>query len=100
MHPQVLGATVLVSTCFFYASWILMPQIVRRWLMKYLLRLPLPTRWIAFLKKAAEQPASCACSGCNRTLAPTKDQFSAPASSQKEKQLTHRLIFQARKKQN
>ena len=100
MHPQVLGVTVLVSACFFYASWILMPQMLKRWLIKHLLRLPFPTRWIAFLKKASEQPASCACSGCDRTPARKKDYFSVPASSQKEKQLTHRLIFQARKKQN
>ncbi len=62
---QSLAVFVVVSCCFVYAAWSLMPQVARRTLANGLLRLPLPRQLVFTLRKAASASDRCQCSGCD-----------------------------------
>lgn len=64
MDSESLLVFTLVSACFVYAAWTLLPQAARRALSTGLLHLPLPRRWAAYLQKMKQATALCQCSGC------------------------------------
>ena len=93
MDSESLLVFTLVSACFVYAAWTLMPQAARRALSTGLLRLPLPQRWSAYLQKMTQAPAGCQCSGCEHAP-PVKRRSSqkvGPTQAQP-------LVFHPRKK--
>jgi hypothetical protein len=91
MTLQTLIVFVVVSCCFGYAAWTLLPQVTRRAMAKSLLRLPLPGSWRFSLEKAASASGACHCSGCDKGLIQRElQQKAAPNSAQP-------LIFHRRK---
>jgi hypothetical protein len=56
---------LLVTGCFVYAAWSLLPQAALRPLSKGLLRLPLPGAWRLFLQNTLSSAGGCHCSGCD-----------------------------------
>jgi hypothetical protein len=66
MLLQSLIVFMLVTGCFMYAAWTLMPQSVRRLLGRGLLRLPLPEALRSICQKADSAAVGCHCSGCDR----------------------------------
>jgi len=70
MHALQLGVVVLiVAGCCAHATWTLLPLAARRAVANTLLRLPLPTRLAAPLRRAASVSEGCACTGCDRSKA-------------------------------
>lgn len=63
MHLQTLAVALLVSLCGVYVVWTLMPSTARRALARSLLRWPLPERFAARMRSAA-QASSGGCHGC------------------------------------
>lgn len=88
MWVQSLIVFFVVACCFVYAAWTLMPQAVRRAMVKGLLRLPLPPPWRPGLQQAASAATACHCSGCDHE--PRKESSSSTV---------HVLIFHPRKRQ-
>ena len=68
MTLQTLIVFVVVSCCFGYAAWTLLPQVARRAMAKNLLRLPLRGTLRVNLEKAASASGACHCSGCDQGL--------------------------------
>ena len=87
MTLQSLIVFMLVTGCFVYAAWTLLPQVVRRALANGLLRLPLPRSWVSGLQQAANAAAGCQCSGCEHA----QPKASPPG--------TQALVFYPRKRQ-
>jgi hypothetical protein len=91
MTLQTLIVFFVVSCCFGYAAWTLLPQVARRTMGKSLLRLPLPGSWQFNLEKIAGASGGCDCSGCDRgSIKRELQRKAAPNSAQP-------LIFHARK---
>lgn len=65
MALQSMLVFLLVTGCFVYAAWSLLPQVARRPLTNGLLRLPLPIAWRAALQKTLSTSGGCHCSGCD-----------------------------------
>jgi hypothetical protein len=82
MSLQFFVMTIVVSCCFVYATWTLMPQSGKVWLAQSLLRLPLPVSLpvslLASLQKVAQQSSACNCSGCDRAPGSKKGIFQKP----------------------
>ena len=74
---QALIVALLVLGCSVYAAWTLMPAVARRAIASSLLKLPLPTRFAAKMRKAATVSSGCGCDSCDH--APAK---SAPKPPQ------------------
>ncbi|MBA3056734.1 MAG: hypothetical protein KJ614_17690 [Gammaproteobacteria bacterium] len=72
MELQSIIVGLLVAGSFVYAAWSLSPQAARRLLAQALLRCPLPPSLAKFLRQAAQAPAGCNCSGCDRAPAHIK----------------------------
>ena len=92
MSLESLLVLALVSACFVYAAWTLMPQAARRALSAGLLHLPLPRRWVAYLQKMKQATALCQCSGCEH--APVRSGTPQKAGPT----LAQPLVFHPRKK--
>lgn len=94
MALQSLITSVVVSFCFVYAAWSLMPQAGRRTVSRALLRLPLPMQLTTSLQGMLRTPAGCDCAGCDKAtvplVRPVKLLTTASAS-------THVLRFHPRK---
>jgi hypothetical protein len=70
---QALIVAALVTGCFVYAVWVLMPQALRRSVALVLTRQPALAQW-APLRRAAAQPAGgCGCDGCDKAAKPAGD---------------------------
>jgi hypothetical protein len=96
---QSLAVFAVVSFCFVYAAWTLLPQVARRALAKGLLRLPLPQQLAFTLRKAASAPAGCQCSGCDRAQ-PEVSQISQVSGAAKVSSSSSQvLVFHPRKRQ-
>jgi hypothetical protein len=65
---EVLIVFVVVTCCFGYSAWTLLPPIARREVAKRLLRLPLKGPLRFKLEMAARASAGCHCSGCDRAV--------------------------------
>ena len=68
MTLQSLAVFVVVTCCFSYAAWTLLPQVARRAMANSLLRLPLHASLRLSLERAASASGACHCSGCERGL--------------------------------
>ena len=66
MTLQSLAVFVVVTCCFSYAAWTLMPQVARRAMANSLLRLPLHASLRLSLERAASASDGCHCGGCDR----------------------------------
>ncbi len=66
MTLQSLAVFVVVTCCFSYAAWTLMPQVARRAMANSLLRLPLHASLRLSLERAAIASDGCHCGGCDR----------------------------------
>jgi hypothetical protein len=62
---QALVVALLVTGCFVYAAWALMPRAARKALAVRLLARPLPASMAAFLRRHAADATGCACDGCD-----------------------------------
>jgi hypothetical protein len=62
---QTLIVAMLVIGSAAYAVWTLMPAAARRSLAGALLKLPLPDRWTATLRRASQAASGCGCDGCD-----------------------------------
>jgi hypothetical protein len=82
MTLQTLIVFVVVSCCFGYAAWTLLPQVARRATAKGLLRLPLHDSFRLTLEKAAGASGGCHCSGCDQGSSKREQQQAAPNSAQ------------------
>jgi hypothetical protein len=96
MDVQSLAVFVVVSCCFVYAAWSLMPQAARRALANGLLHLPLPRQLVFTLRKAASASAGCQCSGCDRAQPEVSPPGGAAKGSSSSQQV---LVFHPRKSQ-
>jgi hypothetical protein len=56
----------VVFGCAVYATWTLLPGVVRRWLIRLLLRLPMRPVWAAALRSRTLTNAGCHCDGCDQ----------------------------------
>ena len=92
MTLQSLIVFVVVSCCFGYAGWTLLPQVARRAMANSLLRLPLHASLRLRLERAmASASGACHCSGCEQgSIQRGLQQKAAPNSAQP-------LIFHSRK---
>ncbi len=79
MVLQSLLVFLLVTGCFVYAAWSLLPQAARRPLAKGFLRLPLPEAWRPALEKRLSTFGGCHCSGCDHAQ-PKTGGVKAPAA--------------------
>jgi hypothetical protein len=63
---QALIAYSIVAAALAYASWLLMPRFVRRWLLARIRNIaPVSQRsWMARLESAAEDTGCSTCKGC------------------------------------
>lgn len=63
---QALIAYSIVAAALVYASWLLMPQVVRRWLLAHIRNIAPASRrnWIVRLENAAEETGCATCKGC------------------------------------
>jgi hypothetical protein len=68
MTLQALIVFLVVTSCFGYVAWTLMPQVARRVVAKSLLRLPLHGPLRKSLEGAASASGACHCSGCDKSL--------------------------------
>ncbi len=66
MVPESVLVFLVVSSCFVYALWTLMPQTARRSLAVRLLRWPLPGLLRAVVQRGARSCGACRCHGCDR----------------------------------
>lgn len=66
MLLQSLIVFLLVTGCFAYAVWALLPQAARRALAAGLQRLPLLRSWLSGLQQAANAATGCQCGGCDQ----------------------------------
>ena len=66
---QALIVALLVLGCSVYAVWTLMPAVARRAIATSLLKLPLPTRFAAKMRKAATVSSGCGCDSCDHAPA-------------------------------
>ena len=73
---QIMIVALLVLGCSVYAAWTLMPAVARRAIASSVLRLPLPNRIAARMRKAAAVSSGCGCDGCDN--APIKAAAKAP----------------------
>jgi hypothetical protein len=96
MDMQSLAVFVVVSCCFVYAAWSLMPQVARRALANGLLRLPLPQQLVFTLQKAASASSGCQCSGCDRAQPKVSQAGGVAKASSSSSQV---LVFHPRKRQ-
>ena len=78
MIEQVAIVAIVVTGCTAYAAWTLMPASARRVVAQALLRLPLPQRQAARLRKHLVAASGCGCDGCDHA---TKKK-PAPAAAQ------------------
>jgi len=90
---QPLLVFIVVTCCFAYAAWTLLPQAARRTLSKRLLRLPLPGSLRLNLERAAGAATGCHCSGCDLGLPKRQLQQKAAPNSEQP------LLFHPRKSQ-
>jgi hypothetical protein len=79
MDMQSVAVFAVVSCCFVYAAWSLIPQVARRALVNGLMRLPLPRQMAFTLQKTVNASAGCQCSGCDHATAKV-DQASGAAT--------------------
>jgi hypothetical protein len=77
MSFQLLVVVLLVAFSFSYATWALIPQVLRAPVTKGLLRLPLPAWWRLRLLAATNAGVGCGCSGCDK--APSLGDDAVPA---------------------
>ncbi|MEI8031491.1 MAG: hypothetical protein WCH35_17085 [Comamonadaceae bacterium] len=96
MDVQSLAVFVVVSCCFVYAAWSLMPQVARRALANGLLRLPLPQQLAFTLRKAVSASTGCQCSGCDHATAKVDRASGGAEVSQVASQV---LVFHPRRHQ-
>jgi hypothetical protein len=68
MTTQLVVVFLLVSACSLYAVWVLMPTVLRRFVARRLLRLPLGQSLKAPLVRAATASSGCDCSGCDKVV--------------------------------
>jgi|APCry1669189241_1035207.scaffolds.fasta_scaffold01490_4 hypothetical protein len=68
MTLQALIVLLVVTGCFGYAAWALLPQVARRDVAKGLLRLPLHALLRQNLERVARASGACQCSGCDQGL--------------------------------
>lgn len=75
---QALIAYSIVAAALAYASWLLMPQVMRRWLLARIRNIaPASQRsWIARLESAGEDTGCSTCKGCA-----TDGKASSPATN-------------------
>jgi hypothetical protein len=66
---QTLIVTLLVTGCFVYAAWTLMPTAARRAIALSLLKLPLPGAFAQKMRRAATVSSGCGCDGCDHAPA-------------------------------
>lgn len=69
MGAQTLVVFAVVLGCSLYALWVLLPAVVRRFLARQLLRLPLPPSAQRVFRRAATVASGCDCSGCDNVVA-------------------------------
>ncbi len=89
MALQSLLVFLLVTGCFVYAAWTLLPQVARRMLVNGLLRLPIPQSWRVALQNTLSTSGGCHCSGCDQAQ-PKAGGAKVPASQV--------LVFDPRKR--
>lgn len=95
MAVQTLIVAALVSACFVYAAWHLMPGAAKRVLARGLLGLPLPLAWRTRLQSTANATGGCGCSGCDR--APLKTPVAAVQAVNPGLVKAQPLVFHPRK---
>ena len=62
---QMLVVSIVVAVAAGYAGWLLMPQVLRRWLVGRLMVVAPPRRaWLARLASNAENGGCGSCRGC------------------------------------
>ena len=83
---------LLVTGCFAYAVWTLLPQAALRPLVNGLLRLSLPQVWRAALQRTVSTSGGCHCSGCDQA------QPKAKAGEKSSPPATQVLVFHPRKR--
>jgi len=66
---QTLIVAMLVTGCFVYAAWTLMPAAARRAIALSLLKLPLPGGFAQKLRRAVNVSSGCGCDGCDHAPA-------------------------------
>jgi hypothetical protein len=96
MDMQSLAVFAVVSCCFVYAAWTLLPHVARRALANGLLRLPLPRQLVLTLQKTASASTGCQCSGCDRAQPEVSRAGGAAKVSSSSSQV---LVFHPRKRQ-
>jgi hypothetical protein len=69
MLAQSMAVAVIVAACTVYAVWRLMPSVARRRVAVVALRLPLPVRFAAPLRRMAQATNACGCDGCDGDVA-------------------------------
>jgi hypothetical protein len=69
MIAQWLVVALLVTGCFVYAAWALLPATARRRIAAFALEWPLPASAAAFMRRHATASAGCACNGCDQGAA-------------------------------
>ncbi len=67
MIAQWLLVAAVVTACFFYAAWTLLPAAARRGIAQFLLRMPLPGALATFMRKHSVATSGCGCDGCDRS---------------------------------
>jgi hypothetical protein len=70
LHGQALIVALLVLACAAYATWSLMPALLRRTLATQLMRLPLPAPLARRLARERAGGGGCACNGCDAARPP------------------------------
>ena len=83
---QTLIVALLVTGCFVYAAWTLMPAVARRAIALSLLKLPLPGVFAQKMRRAATVSSGCGCDGCDH----------APAKASAPKQQPQVVTFHPR----
>ena len=68
MWTQSAIVVLLVTGCAGYAAWSLLPAGARQAIARTLLRLRLPKRAAALLRKQAEVSKGCSCEGCDKAM--------------------------------
>ena len=92
MALQSMIVFLLVTGCFVYAAWVLLPQAALGFLVNGCLRLPMPDVWRVALKSTLATSGGCHCSGCDHAQ-PKKAESGGTASSP----VAQVLVFHPRK---